>query len=178
MISETVWYTQYAAPAGDRNWEAYVLDTFHDIEDETVHYAFRPTPESVSISSNSNRATVRWVGVGQNWNWRHTLSTARGQQLAGVDALDERLRDAMPEQFRERSPASNSAHLQPESLVHPLRAHRPLPHAVHASAGRFFSCRAPGVLTSTRPRSAHRWVGLGAAGWLSVSPTAGGKALA
>ena len=37
---------------------------------------------------------------------------------------------------------SNSAHLQPESLVHRLRTQGPLPHAIHAWAGRILRCRA------------------------------------
>lgn len=108
VTSETVWYTQYGASGGDRNWAVYAVDTFHDIEDETVHYAFRETPNSVTISSSSNRATVRWLGVGQHWTWRHTLSTARAQGLAGVDALEQRLRQAMPTEFATQPNAAPS----------------------------------------------------------------------
>ncbi|MFT6398427.1 MAG: hypothetical protein ACJAYU_003185 [Bradymonadia bacterium] len=96
VSGETVWYTQYAAQPGDRDVQLYVYESFHDIERETVQYAFRPTPDSVSISSGSNRATVRWVGVGQNWNWRHTLSVAQAQGRSEAAALEARLAEAMP----------------------------------------------------------------------------------
>lgn len=99
VSAETVWYTQYGASGGDNNPAVYAVDTFHDIEDETVHYAFQDAPNSVTISSDSNRATVRWLGVGESWTWRHTLNTARAQGMAGVDALEERLREAMPVEF-------------------------------------------------------------------------------
>lgn len=96
VFGETVWYTQYGAQPGDRDVQIYTYQSFHDIERDRVQYAFRPTPESLSISSGNNRATVGWVGVGQNWNWRHTLSTAQAQGAPEAAALEARLANAMP----------------------------------------------------------------------------------
>ncbi len=97
-----VWYTQYGGPAGERNWELYAYDTFHDIDEEKVHLRFRPIPNSASVSGDSSRAYMRFVGATNSgdWSWRRTLAEARTRrtpdQLAEFEAA---LRDAMPEQF-------------------------------------------------------------------------------
>ncbi len=87
VFGETVWYTRYGGPEGDRNWELYAFEAFHDIDEERVHYEFRQPPDSVSTSSESSRVYYRVVGVaeGSQWNWRYTLSEARRQNLASYE---------------------------------------------------------------------------------------------
>ena len=59
---------------------------------------------------------------------------------------------------------SNSAHLQPKPFLHPGRTQGPLPHAIHRGPAESSALVPSVVVTSTRPRTTLRWVGLSTAG--------------
>lgn len=91
VFGDTIWY----GGSGDRGWELYAFDTFHDIDEETVHLRFRPVPNSTS--SSTGVATYRYVGVGAQWGWRYTLAQAHSRLApAAAAAFEARLTAAQP----------------------------------------------------------------------------------
>lgn len=91
VFGDTIWY----GGSGDRNWELYAFQTFHDIDEERVQLRFRGVPNSTS--SSSGVATYRFVGVGQQWGWQYTVSEAH-QRLPAAEAaaFEARLQAAQP----------------------------------------------------------------------------------
>jgi hypothetical protein len=101
-----------------------------------------------SLSRHSSRHSHQRIAAYQrvfwsSWCWQSHIGAVSRRRRTSDQVPCRRPRNLRPslEGHRKIKHPTRSTNmppvLQPEPLLHPVRAHRPLPHAVHVSVGRF-----------------------------------------